>query len=168
MVARLAVALALLSALTCASSKSARRYPRRPPSCALKIFHSPLPEAVTWDDIGFLEVGCYLDEGESICMHRLRTEACKMGGDMIYGVPKRAFRPTERAMVYRGMVAHSIETAKQDSDKSAEAPHADAGAPGPIVPLAPAESAGGALVPLPAATEGMVAPPADGGADGAI
>ena len=169
MFARLAVALVLLSTLstlTCAGPKGARRYPRRSPGCALKIFHSPMPEAVTWDDIGFLEVGCYLDEGESICLSRLRTEACKMGGDMIYGVPKRAFRPTERAMVYRGMVAHSHETpkAKEADDKAAEAPHADAGASGPIVPLAPA----GALVPLPAATEGIVAPPADGGADGAI
>ena len=64
MFARLVVALALLSALTCAGPKSARRYPRRSPGCALKIFHTPMPEAVTWDDIGPLEVGCYLDEGE--------------------------------------------------------------------------------------------------------
>ena len=44
---------------------------------------------------------------------------------MIYAVPKRAFRPTERAMVYRGVVAHSRETPtqKQADDKHAEAPH---------------------------------------------
>jgi hypothetical protein len=165
MFARLAVAVVLLSTLTCASSKSARRYPRRGPGCALHIYHTPMPEAVTWDDIGFLEVGCYLDEGESMCMHRLRSEACKMGGDMVYAVPKRAFRPTERAMVYRGMVAHSREVAKQADDKTAEAPHPDAGAGGPIVPLT---SGGGPLVPLPAAAETTVAPPTDGGADGAI
>ena len=170
MFARLAVALALLSTLTCAGSKSTRRYPRRSPGCALKIFHAPMPEAVTWDDIGFLEVGCYLDEGESICMHRLRSEACKMGGDMIYGVPKRAFRPTERDMVYRGMVAHSREAPKEkdSDDKPAEAPDADAGSGGPIVPLAPAAGSGGPIVPLLPAGETMVAPPADGGADGAI
>jgi hypothetical protein len=168
MFARLVVALALLSTLTCAGSSSTRRYPRRSAGCPLKIFHSPMPEAVLWDDIGPLEVGCYLDEGESICMSRLRTEACKMGGDMIYAVPKRAFRPTERAMVYRGMVAHSRETPKQDEDKPAEAGHADAGAGGAIVPLAPAAAAGGAIVPLPPAAEGAVAAPNDAGADGPI
>jgi hypothetical protein len=168
MFARLAVALVLLSTLTCAGSKTTRRYPRRPPGCALKIYHAPMPEAVTWDDIGFLEVGCYLDEGESLCMHRLRSEACKMGGDMIYGVPKRAFRPTERAMVYRGVVAHSREVPKEAEDKPAEVPHADAGSGGPIVPLTSAAASGGPLVPLPSASEGVVVPPTDGGADGAI
>ncbi len=171
MFARLVVALAFLSTLstlTCAGPKGARRYPRRSPGCALKIFHTPMPEAVIWDDIGPLEVGCYLDEGESICLSRLRTEACKMGGDMIYAVPKRAFRPTERAMVYRGVVAHSREMPKEKEadDKPAEAQAVDAGSGGPIVPLAPAAGSGGPIVPLPPATEGVGAPPADGGADG--
>ena len=157
MVARLAVALALLSALTCAGSKIARRYPRRPAGCKLAIYNAPIPEAVAWDDIGVIEVGCYLDDSEVTCLHRLRTEACRMGGDMVYGVPKRALRPTERAMVFRGMVAHTREAPpKQDDDKHAEAPHpADAGA-SPIVPL-----------PL-AAPEVMAPPPNDGGVDGAI
>ena len=108
-----------------------------------------------WDDIGPLEVGCYLDEGEVTCLHRLRTEACKMGGDMIYAVPKRALRPTERAMVYRGMVAHSRETPPKpdDDDKHSEAHPGDAGS-GPVIPLAPA-------------VEILVAP-TDGGSDGAI
>jgi hypothetical protein len=158
MVARLVVALVFLATLftlTCAGTSSGRRYPRRSPGCRLAVFHSPMPEAVTWDDIGFLEVGCTLDEGETTCMQRLRSEACKMGGDMIYAVPKRAFRPTERALVYRGMVAHSREVPRQADDKPAEVPEADAGAGGPIVPLPPA-------------TEGVVVAPADGGADGAM
>ena len=90
-----------------------------------------------------------------------------MGGDMIYNVPKRALRPLERAMVYRGMVAHTREPAAKPGDaKSTEAPPADAGAAGAIVPLTP--SGGGAIVPLPGATEGMIAPRPDGGVDAAI
>jgi hypothetical protein len=101
-------------------------------------------------------VGCYLDEGESICMRRLRTEACRMGGDIIYNVPKRALRPTERAMVYRGMVAHTREKpATEGDDKHAEAP---AAAPG-------ATAAPGPIDPLPSARAPVVVPPADGGAD---
>ena len=125
MSARLVVALALLAAVTCAGTKPRAAVTRGGrPGCALTIYHTPMPEAVAWDDIGVLEVGCYLDESEVTCLHRLRTEACRMGGDMIYGVPKRALRPTERAMVYRGMVAHTREAPpKPDDDKHAEAPH---------------------------------------------
>jgi hypothetical protein len=152
---RLVAVLALLAVVACAGTTPERKYPRRRAGCELKIYHTPIPEAVTWDDIGPLEVGCELDEGEVMCIHRLRAEACKMGGDMIYAVPKRASRPTERAMVYRGMVAHSRELPpKPDDDKHAEAHPGDAGS-GPVIPLgAPA-------------VEPLVAP-SDGGSDGAI
>jgi hypothetical protein len=162
MVARLVVALALLSTLTCAGTKGERRYPRRPASCKLAIYNAPIPEAVAWDDIGVIEVGCYLDESEVTCLHRLRSEACRMGGDMVYGVPKRALRPTERAMVFRGMVAHTREAPpKQDDDKPADDKHAEA--------PHPADAGASPIVPLPlAAPEVMVAPRADGGTDGAI
>jgi len=169
MPARLIVAVALVATVACAGTKTERRYPRRPASCALKIYHSPLPEVTTWDDLGVVEVGCYLDESEVACLHRLRSEACHMGGDMIYNVPKRALRPLERAMVYRGMVAHTREPPAKPADaKSTEAQPADAGAGGAIVPLAPAAGSGGTIVPLPGATEGMGAPSSDGGVDAAM
>jgi hypothetical protein len=153
---RLVVALALLAGVSCAGTKSERRYPRRPPGCALTIYHSPIPDVTVWDDLGVAEVGCHLDESEVACLQRLRTDACRMGGDMIYNVPKRALRPLERAMIYRGMVAHTRDMpVKKADDKPADAPPADAGS-GPIVPL-----------PL-AAPEVMAPPPTDGGVDGAI
>ena len=169
MFARLTVAVAVVATVACAGTNSERRYPRRPASCALKIYHSPVPEVTLWDDLGVVEVGCYLDESEITCLHRLRSEACHMGGDMIYNVPKRALRPLERAMIYRGMVAHTREPVPKPGDaKSTEGPPADASAGGAIVPLAPAAGAGGSIVPLPGATEGMIAPSADGGVDAAI
>ena len=151
MFARLTFGLVLLASFACAGGKNDRRYPRRPPGCALKVYHAPIPEVPAWDDIGPTEVSCYLDEGESVCLHRLRTEACRMGGDIIYNVPKRAYRPTERAMVYRGQVAHTRERpAKEGDDKPAEAPAAD--------------TAAGPIDPLPSARAAVVAP-GDGGAD---
>jgi hypothetical protein len=54
-----------------------------------------------------------------------------MGGDMIYDVPKRPSRPTERALIYRGHVAHSRVADKRDG--AVEEP-IDA-ASGPVVPL---------------------------------
>ena len=152
---RLVVVLALLAAVACAGPKPERKYPRRRPGCALTIYHTVMPELTTWDDLGVVEVGCYLDESEVICLHRLRAEACRMGGDIIYNVPKRALRPLERAMVYRGMVGHTREEPPRPAaDKHTEAPPSDAGS-GPVIPLAPPT------------VEIMVAP-TDGGSDGAI
>ena len=145
------VAAWLLTA--CSGSSSAPRYPRRPPGCALAIYHQ-LP-AGAWDDIGLAEVDCYIDEGEITCLSRLRTLACKMGGDIIYNVPKKALRPYERAMVYRAMVAHTREKQKKEED----APAPDAGS-GPVVPL----STGGPVVPLPMTAPASMANPPDGGA----
>src|SRR5262249_44904477 len=89
------------------SGSSARdpRYPRRPPGCALSVHHG-LPDGA-WDDIGVAKVDCYLDESEIACLGRLRSEACRMGGDILYNVPAKAARPVERGMVYRAQVAHT-------------------------------------------------------------
>jgi hypothetical protein len=146
------VAVCLLTACS-GSSGHNPRYPRRAPGCALAIYHQ-LP-AGAWDDIGPVEVDCYIDEGEIACLGRLRTAACRMGGDIIYNVPKKALRPVERGMVYRAIVAHTREAKKKDED----APPPDAGS-GPVVPL----STGGPVVPLPMAAPVPVAGPPDGGA----
>jgi ribosomal protein S18 acetylase RimI-like enzyme len=147
-----AAALAMTASCSGGPGREAR-YPRRAPGCALAIYHQ-LP-AGAWDDIGLAEVDCYIDEGEITCLSRLRTAACKMGGDIIYNVPKKAARPYERAMVYRAMVAHTRETKKKEDD----GPWPDAGS-GAVVPL----STGAPVVPLPMAPPAPIPNPADGGA----
>jgi hypothetical protein len=127
-----AVVLAVVAASCSGSAPRDARYPRRPPGCALQIFNG-MPEMKVWDDIGLLQVDCYLDESEVTCLNRMRTEACRMGADIVYNVPKKALRPIERGMLYRVQVAHTRETKKADE---APAP-TDAGA-GPIEPLLPA------------------------------
>jgi hypothetical protein len=111
-------------ALACSSKGRNTRYPRRAPGCPLTVYNG-LPNGA-WDDIGVVEVGCYLDESEIACLGRLRTEACRMGGDIIYNVPKKAMRPVERGMVYRAMVAHSRD-AKTHDEAPAEPAGSDAG-----------------------------------------
>ena len=54
-------------------------------------------------------VDCPLDVGAVQCLKKLRMEACRMGGDIIYDVPKKPLRPTEQGMVYAGHVAHTKE-----------------------------------------------------------
>jgi hypothetical protein len=124
--------LAALAAATCATgSASNPKYPRRPPRCPIRIIHTSTPDVPTWDDIGMAEVGCYIDDGPGTCLQRLREEGCRMGGDMIYDVPKRPSRPNERALVFRGHVAHTRAADKRDggAEEPAEA------ASGPVVPL---------------------------------
>ena len=121
-------ALALVVAACSGSPARDPRYPRRAPGCALSV-HRGLPDVPVWDDLGVAKVDCYLDESEIACLGRLRTEACRMGGDILYDVPSKAARPVERGMVYRAKVAHTRAAKKAD-----EAPAPEAGG-GPVVPL---------------------------------
>jgi hypothetical protein len=130
-------ALAVVAVSCSGSAPRDARYPRRPPGCALQIFNG-LPEMKVWDDIGLLQVDCYLDESEVTCLNQLRTEACRMGGDIVYNVPRKALRPIERGMIYRAQVAHTREAKKADE---APAPAATDAGGAPIEPLLPAATA---------------------------
>ena len=123
-------------AFTCATA-GPRKYPSRRPGCELQLFRSPTPQiAGGWDDIGVAEAACYLDESEVACLHRLRVEACRMGGDIVYAIPRRAFRPAERAMVIRAMVAHTLASpAAKEKEKAESALPPPAASNEPIVPL---------------------------------
>ena len=146
--------LAAVFAITCGTSGT-RKYPPRRPGCALAVFTSATPEIIGgWDDIGVAQATCHLDESEVACMHRLRVEACRMGGDILYSVPKRASRPMERAMVVRARVAHTISKAdakqkeeeqEKGQEKGKEPLPAPASVHEPIVPIgapAPPQDAG--------------------------
>jgi hypothetical protein len=145
----------LFALCACATtSASARKYPARRPGCKLAVYATAAPPLDAWDDIGIAQISCYLDEGEVACLHRLRTEACRMGGDIIYNVPARISRPREREMTIRAQVAHTRAPAP---GKTEEVPP-PAAANEPIVPIgAPVPSA--SPPPLPALA-------ADGGAGG--
>jgi len=153
-VALLAGALLTVGA-GCKGAARDPRYPRRPPGCALEVYEGP-PKVSGWDDIGLAQVDCYLDESEIACLSRLRTEACRMGGDIIYNVPKKALRPVERGMIYKAYVAHTRAIKK---DEAAIA--ADAGG-GTVVPLPTTPDAPAPAAP-PAAPPPAPAAPADAG-----
>ena len=129
-------------------AKAGPRYPRRRPGCALDVFYTPTPGVPAWDDIGVAQVGCHLDEGEIACLHRLRVEACRMGGDILYDMPRRAARPGEREMVMRARVAHTRAAPGEKPDNvPAPASHE------PVIPI-------GAPVPTPVPTPAPAPVPA--------
>jgi len=148
------LALLLLASLlaTCATSNpNAAKYPPRAKGCRVRVFYGPVPDVKEWDDLGMASVDCYLDVGAVQCLGRLRQEACRMGGDLLYDVPKKALRPTEQGMSYRGHVAHTRQkpenkgkddgqngqNGKEDDD---DQPSQDAGPVEPISPIAPLSS----------------------------
>jgi hypothetical protein len=140
------LALPLAISLTCATTHNpnAGKYPPRPAGCKVRVFHSPAPDVKEWDDLGVAHVDCYLDIGAVQCLRKLRMEACRMGGDLLYDVPKKPLRPTEQGMVYTGHVAHTkaVDGGKDDeSDAATGDQDQPAFESGPVQPLAPAAAA---------------------------
>ncbi len=157
--------MALAAPATCATtpaSPNAAKYPPRPNGCTVRVFYSPFPGVKEWDDLGMAHVECPLDVGAQHCLRKLRMEACRMGGDLLYDVPKKALRPSEQGMVYQGHVAHTrVRSDEPGADPALEEKDdqspADAG---PVQPIEPIEPAGRESSASPAPD----ASPSDGGA----
>jgi hypothetical protein len=155
LVPSVAVIFVALAAWTCATSQNpnAAKYPPRGRRCSLRVYNTPAPGVKEWDDLGIARVECPLDVGRVQCMARLREAACRMGGDMLYDVPKRGQRPGEQAMVFMGRVAHTRaapDAGAPEEEESADGGESTFDTTSPIEPLAPAAAA---------------APPVDAGHD---
>jgi hypothetical protein len=135
----------LLLALTCATTlpnPNAAKYPPRGLGCKVRVFHEGAPGVKEWDDLGMARVECPLDVGAVQCLKRLREAVCRMGGDIVYDVPKKPSRPSEEAMIYAGHAAHTKSTPEQaDKEDEADAGTADQGptseTSAPVQPIAP-------------------------------
>jgi hypothetical protein len=138
--ARLLAAAALLAS-GCASTP--RAYPPRAPRCALLEFRAAAPGLAAWDDIGVAQVACHIDVPPPQCMQRLRAEACRMGGDILYNVPTRPLRPQDQVFIYRAQVAHTRGKGITAPEPS-PLPEDSAGPVVPLVVPAPREADAGA------------------------
>ncbi len=129
----------MLLLCACASaSPTAVRYPARPANCQLATFHTPVPGVPAWDDLGIAEAACHINSPETECLRALQAEACRLGGDILYNVPRKPFRPQDQTMVYRGQVAHSLAgEVKKIDDEDLPPPVSPEESAGPVVPLAP-------------------------------
>jgi len=127
--------------VACATGSHANvKYPPRKPDCALSIYHTDLPQVQDWDDIGKVEIICNVDDTTKTCFNRLHAEACRMGGDIIYRLPLKPWRPKEEALGYRAMVAHrrtpqTRDAGLPDVDPTLPPPASPEESAGPVVPL---------------------------------
>jgi len=102
-----ALALAQVASSCATQSKGDVKYPPRAPACELAVYSTPVPGVPVWDDLGIAEGACNMNQSPAECMRELHAEACRMGGDILYNVPRHPFRPRDQVMVYRGQVAHT-------------------------------------------------------------
>jgi hypothetical protein len=81
-----ALALAFVSA--CGGAKAPdSRYPARKEGCDVKLFHDA--PTMSTDNIGPVMASCSPDVADGDCVRQLQDEACKLGGDVVWGVPDK-------------------------------------------------------------------------------
>lgn len=121
-----ALSVAALSALAgCGGAKAPDpRYPARLPGCEVKLFHDA-PTMKT-DNIGPVMASCATDVSDTDCVRQLMDEACKLGADVVWGVPDKPTLDGGRHLWF-GRSAHT---------KSATAPATSTPEP-PAAPAAP-------------------------------
>ena len=101
----LAIAGGLLSLVACGGAGSAK-FPERPEGCAVEV-SSGAPHGQT-ENIGPVNAWCDEQSSDEECLKALRDQVCKMGGDVVWGVPskpKREDGKTKRS----GRAAHTVD-----------------------------------------------------------
>jgi hypothetical protein len=82
---RLATLAILFSILGCgAKTETPSKYPAREPGCEVRVF----PEAPSYatDNIGPVNASCDETISDADCLRTLKDQACKLGGDTVWGV----------------------------------------------------------------------------------
>jgi hypothetical protein len=85
-----AVHLAALGLASCggaAPSTSDARYTARPEGCTVRVFHDA--PSVPTENIGPVNARCGYDVSDVDCLRTLEDQVCKLGGDVVWGVPSK-------------------------------------------------------------------------------
>jgi hypothetical protein len=137
-----AAAVSLLAAAGCAGPAGQApppgKYPHRSAGCEIALYHTAVPGAAAWDDLGVAEVSCHVNTPLTQCLQMLKAEACRLGGDLIYNVPRMPLRPQDQVVLFRGQVAHTLpgKPLKSETDGADLPPPASKEeSAGPVLPL---------------------------------
>jgi hypothetical protein len=74
----------VFGAAGCPAPAQDSQYPARPEGCDVKVFPGTPP--VMTDNIGPVTATCAEDVKDDDCMRTLKDQACKLGGDIVWGV----------------------------------------------------------------------------------
>lgn len=80
------------------------RYPPREEGCDVKVFEET-PSTPT-ANLGAVQARCDESLSEADCMRQLKDEACKLGADILWGVPPKPDHKSGK-MYFYGRAAHT-------------------------------------------------------------
>lgn len=80
----LASVLLVTGATACGGHEKPSKYPKRPEGCDVQVFPESPP--MPTDNIGPVTATCGDDIGNDACLRELKDQACKLGGDVVWGV----------------------------------------------------------------------------------
>ena len=97
--------LAMLLA-ACAGGAPAKTtgYPPQPEGCPVQVFPDTPP--MPTENIGPVMASCGADIADADCMRTLKDQACKLGADVIWGVPDKPSMEVGKKRFY-GRAAHT-------------------------------------------------------------
>jgi hypothetical protein len=100
--------LLLLSFTACGGTYQAPdpRYPTRPAGCEVEVFNDDATTPVDTIGLNPIRISCSVSRSNDECVRMLKDEACKLGGDVITGVPAQPV-PMGDARRLWGRVAHT-------------------------------------------------------------
>lgn len=96
--------VALLAACPEPRSRGGVEYPPRPEGCAIQVFPDvpPMPT----DNIGPVTATCDLDVSDADCQRTLKDQACKLGGDVLWGMSDDPDKSGGKKRIF-GRAAHT-------------------------------------------------------------
>ena len=102
---RITWALIALASISCGEPKSPdSRYPVRPENCEVQLFHESPP--MQTDSLGTVTSTCGDDISDEDCLRTLKNETCKLGGDVVWGVPDAPQLDQAGKKHFNGRAAH--------------------------------------------------------------
>lgn len=104
-----------VAVLACGSTpKDPGRYPPRPEGCDVTVY--PDAPTVATDNIGSVQARCGDDISDADCLRTLKDQACKLGADVVWGVPEKPSLELGKKKL-SGRAAHTKVAAPASSGK---------------------------------------------------
>ncbi len=100
------------STLGCASLPP----PKLPPKdagCPVTVYRGALPQDVRATFLGDVVASCGKNDADSDCVRALQDEVCKLGGNVVYEVPKSPSQESDTLLRYTGRAGTTDDPANR-------------------------------------------------------
>ncbi len=77
--------------------------PANPPGCPVTVYRGAPPKGVEVTRLGDVFASCGKNDADSDCVRALQDEVCKLGGNVVYEVPKTPEAESDTSLRYVGV-----------------------------------------------------------------